>query len=55
MTLEQAIRRESLIDELQAIQRVNIARLPNESYEDNLKRRARLRLRKDEILAALAG
>lgn len=55
MTLEEAIRRERLRDELSAIQYVNVAQLPGESYEDNLKRRAALTLRQDEILSELVG
>jgi hypothetical protein len=55
MTIEQAIRRERIRDALVALQYVNIAQLPGESYEDNLKRRAELNLRQDRLLAELAG
>ena len=55
MPLEEAIRRERLSDELRALQCVNSGQLPNESYEDSLKRRAGNRLRTDEILRELSG
>jgi hypothetical protein len=51
MTLKEAIRNEKLSDELDAIAWTNIAQLPGESYEDNLKRRAALQLRRHEILS----
>lgn len=55
MTLDQAIRRERLSDELRALQYTNVAKLPDESYEDNLKRRAQIRMRIDEILMEMAA
>jgi hypothetical protein len=55
MTIEQAIRRERIRDALVALQYVNIAQLPGESYEDNLKRRAELNLRQARLLAEMAG
>ena len=55
MTMEQAVKRERLYDELSAMQWVNVAQLPGETYEDNLKRRAALRMRQDEIMRELAG
>lgn len=55
MTLDDAIKREKLLDELSALQYINIARLHDESYEDNLKRRAQLRLREDEIRSELSS
>lgn len=54
MTLEEAIKRERLSDELRMIAYTNIAQLSNETYEQNLERRARLEMRKSEILAELA-
>jgi hypothetical protein len=53
MDMDQAVRRERLKDELQAIQWANVAPLANETYEDTLKRRARLSLRESEILREL--
>jgi hypothetical protein len=47
MTLEEAIKRERLSDELRAIQFMNVAQQPDE-------RRARLSLRQREILSELA-
>lgn len=55
MTIEQAVRRERLKDQLREIQYSNVDQLPGESYEDNLKRRAELGLRQDQILSELAG
>jgi hypothetical protein len=55
MTLDEAMKRERLSDELRAIEFTNVAPQPGESYEDNLRKRAQLRLRKDEILKELAG
>lgn len=49
--LEEAIKRERLTDELRAIQWTNIAQLPGETYEENLKRRAALKVREYEILS----
>ena len=54
MTLDEAIRRERLSDELRAIQYANVAKLPDETYEENLLRRAKLSLRQSEILNELA-
>jgi hypothetical protein len=51
--LEEAIRRERLGDQLRALQYANAAQLPGETYEENLKRRATMRLRQDEILREL--
>ena len=42
-----------LLDALQALQMANIAQQPGESYDDNLARRAALKLREDDILAQL--
>jgi hypothetical protein len=53
--LENAIRREKLSDELRAIRFQNINQLPNETYEENLGRRARLSLRESEILKEMFG
>jgi hypothetical protein len=53
MTLEEAIKRERLSDELRAIQFMNVAQQPDETYEQNLERRA-LSLRQREILSELA-
>jgi hypothetical protein len=53
MTLEEAITRERLWDELRAMDYINVAQLPAESYEENLARRAKMRLRTDEIRAEL--
>lgn len=53
MTLEEAIRRERLSDELHAISWQNVAQLPGETYEQNLERRAKLEMRKREILSEL--
>lgn len=55
MTLDDAIKREKLYDELNAMQWINVAQLPDESYEDTLKRRAQIRLRQDEIRSELAS
>lgn len=54
MTLEDSIKRERLSDELRDIMWVNVAQLPNETYEENLRRRATLELRKREILSELS-
>jgi hypothetical protein len=54
MTLEEAIKRERLGDELRAIQYANVAQQPGETYEQNLERRAKLSLRQSEILSELA-
>lgn len=54
MTLEEAIKRERLSDELRTISWANIAQLPGETYEQNLERRAKLEMRKSEILSALS-
>ncbi len=53
MTIDKAIERERLSDELRAIQYANTAQLPEESYEQNLQRRAAMRVRMDEILSKL--
>lgn len=53
MTLEEAIKRERLSDELRAIGFVNVAKLPDETYEQNLERRAKLAMRQREILEEL--
>jgi hypothetical protein len=52
--LEREIERQRLGDELRSIGYANVAKLPNETYEDNLRRRAELQLRKDEILSKLS-
>jgi len=49
MTIEEAIRQEKLEDELHALMMINVAQLPGESYEDNLRRRAELRIRVNKI------
>ena len=54
MTLDEAIERERLRDELVALQYVNIATLPGESYEDNLRRRAGISMRQDQLLERLS-
>lgn len=54
MTIDEAVRRERLSDELRAILWANLAQLPGESYEQNLMRRAKLELRKQEILSEFA-
>lgn len=54
MTLKDAIQRERLSDELRAIQFANVALLPGETYEQNLERRAKLEMRKREILSELS-
>lgn len=54
MTLEEAIRLERLRDELHTISWTNIAQLPGETYEQNLERRAKLEMRKREILSELS-
>ena len=51
MTVEEAMERERLSDELRAIQAQNVGQLPGESYEENLRRRAKLRVRENEILS----
>lgn len=53
MTQEEAIRRERLGDELRAVLAANAAQLPGETYEENLRRRAELKLREIEILREL--
>ena len=53
MTLDEAIERERLSDELRAIQEQNIAQLPGETYEENLRRRAELKIRAHEILVKM--
>ena len=53
MRLEEAIKRERLHDELRAILMQNVAQLPGETYEQNLMRRAKLKVRETEILLEL--
>ncbi len=55
LTQEEAIERERLSDELRALQFTNIAPFDGETYEENLRRRAAISLRRDEILNKLAG
>jgi hypothetical protein len=52
-TIEEAIERERLRDELHAIAWANLGRLPGETYEENLLRRAKLEVRKSEILSEM--
>lgn len=52
--LKEAVRRERLGDELHALQLANAAQLPDETYEQCLERRARMSLRRDEILRELS-
>lgn len=54
MTVEEAMERERLSDELRVILRANMAQLPGETYEQNLRRRAELKVREDQILSKLA-
>ncbi len=54
MTLEEAIENERLRDELCAIAWTNVAHQPEETYEENLMRRAKLEMRKSEILSKLS-
>lgn len=54
LSLEEAIKRERLSDELRALQFTNDAQQPGETYEQCLERRARARLRMNEILDELA-
>lgn len=51
--LEREIERQRASDELRAIMSANVAQLPNESYENNLRRRAELELRKQALLSKL--
>lgn len=51
--IEEEIERQRLSDELCAIGYANVAEQPNESYENNLRRRAQLAIRKSEILSKL--
>lgn len=53
MEIDEAARREKLKDELHAIQWANVSPLPGETYEDTLRRRARLTQRENEILHEL--
>ncbi len=52
--LEVEMWRLRLGDELRAIQMANIAMLPDETYEQNLRRRAEMELRKQAILKELS-
>lgn len=54
MDLADAIKRERLSDELRAIQMSNVAKRPDETYEEHLARRAQLRMRVEEIWSELA-
>lgn len=55
MTVEEAIERERLRDELHAIWVLNVAPTPGETYKENLRRRAMLKVRESEILYKLAA
>lgn len=55
MKIDEAIKKERLSDELRMIQSANVEKMQSESYEDNLRRRAALRLRENEILKELYG
>lgn len=54
MTIEEAIKRERLSDELRGLLMTNAAKLPGETYEQNLERRAKIKMRIDEILSEFA-
>lgn len=52
-TIDEEIEHQRLSDELRRIQLTNVAQLSGETYEENLRRRAALEIRKNEILAKL--
>lgn len=51
--IEQEMTRQRLSDELQALNFVNAAQLPGETYEQCLRRRATAEVRRQEILTLL--
>lgn len=51
--LEREIERQKATDEIRAISYANVAQLPNETYEENVRRRAELELRKNALLRVL--
>lgn len=51
--IEHEMHRQRLSDELRALDLVNTARQPDETYEDCLRRRAVAELRRRQILAEL--
>lgn len=53
MTLDEAKKKERLSDELRAIQLTSVAIRDDETYEQNLDRRAKLKMREGEILREL--
>lgn len=54
MTLEKAIERQRLADELLGLMAINAALNRDETYEQNLERRARLQMRADAIREELS-
>lgn len=49
MTLEQEMARIKAQDELFALECANMSRLPDETYEQNVERRAKLNMRCEEL------
>ena len=52
-TLGEEIARQRMSDELAELMATNVAQLSSETYEENLARRAKLELRKEELLSHL--
>ena len=52
-TIQEEIERQRATDEYRNNGYVNVVQLPGETYEENLRRRAALALRQDELLSKI--